>query len=102
METVNKYGNTPLHMAATRGYINIVGHILEWIKGHPDNTYLINIQNNNGHTPAHQAARKGYKETYNLLASAGADLTIKCKKHEKTPAEELKEEPEEEQLKASS
>ncbi|TSJ81215.1 MAG: ankyrin repeat domain-containing protein [Candidatus Cardinium sp.] len=89
LETVNKYGNTPLHIAALRGHIALVKWIVEWIKNDPTSSNLLNIQNNNGHIPAHQAARKGRQEVYNLLAAAGSDLTIKCIKHGMTPPEEL-------------
>ncbi len=32
---------------------------------------------------------KSHKESYDLLVAAGADLTIKCTKHARTPSEEL-------------
>ncbi|MDN5246978.1 MAG: hypothetical protein V3580_02765 [Candidatus Cardinium sp.] len=54
----------------------------------PESRKLLNLTNKNGHTPADQAARKDNKEIYALLVAAGANLTIKCNKHNMTTEEE--------------
>ncbi len=58
LKTVNKYGNTILHIAATRNYIEIIQHIITLIKEHPELNYILNMKNINGHTAGHQAGRK--------------------------------------------
>ncbi|WP_162790015.1 ankyrin repeat domain-containing protein [Cardinium endosymbiont of Sogatella furcifera] len=85
---VNGYGNTLIHIIACLDYTKMMKWIIEWIQTHPDSRDLLNITNAHGHTPAHQAARKGHKDIYNLLVAAGANLTIKCNKHNMTPEEE--------------
>ena len=57
----NKYGNTPIHMAAQNWYTEIV-KILAPLTDNP------NAPNIGGNTPIHLAAWKGYTEIVNILA----------------------------------
>lgn len=67
---VNKKGWTPLHYAASVGDDDIVKILL-------DNSAYIDAASPNGTTPMMMAARAGHASTINLLASQGADPTLK-------------------------
>lgn len=71
-------GNTPLHLAACRGNIEIAAFLLK-------NQAKINIQNNNQETPLHIASEKGDLEMVQLLLlDKGAKKELK-NKQECTP-----------------
>ena len=60
-------GNTPLHIAAQNGHINIVKLLLE-LKA------STSIKNSSGNTPLHMSIEYDYYETSKLLVESGADL----------------------------
>ncbi|KAK9731752.1 Ankyrin repeats (3 copies) [Popillia japonica] len=62
-----KTGATPLHVAAAKGYTNVMKVLLQCS---PD----INLQDNDGWTPLHAAAHWGQKEATELLANNGASM----------------------------
>jgi ankyrin repeat protein len=58
-------GQTSLHLAAQRGYTEIVKILLE-------NDVKVDVQNRNGQTPLHFAAQKGHPEIVEVLLGNGA------------------------------
>jgi hypothetical protein len=64
-------GDTALHIAARRGAIECMVHLLHACQHHKD---LLNAQNKKGRTAVYLAARAGHSEVITLLEKAGADL----------------------------
>ena len=69
INTRNKYRQTPLHLAATGGHIEIVRLLLE--KGAD-----INARDIKG-TPLHWAASRGHLEVVRWLVENGADINAR-------------------------
>jgi ankyrin repeat protein len=68
--TQDRWGNTPLHLAATRGHTNSLSLLLE-LESDP------NAKNNKGWTPAHEAAVGGHCDILEILFERGADMTLR-------------------------
>nr|WP_320110180.1 ankyrin repeat domain-containing protein [Wolbachia endosymbiont (group B) of Chorthippus parallelus] len=68
----NKYGNIPLHWAASYGRLSTVEELIE--KGAD-----INAKNNNGNTPLHWAVKSSHLEVAKFLISNHADVNAKNK-----------------------
>lgn len=69
------FGNTPLHIAAEKGYYSVVEML---IKDNVD----INARNRFGETPLHLAVMMGYKTIVQLLLDNRADASITSMKGE--------------------
>ncbi|XRA96414.1 hypothetical protein NFJ02_01g41220 [Pycnococcus provasolii] len=65
----DKYGDTPLHLAAGNGYHNICKLLVE-------NNANINQPNNKGNTPLHLAAEERHIDVIEILLDGGADTSI--------------------------
>lgn len=63
-------GATPMHVAAAKGYVKVLGLLLA-------SRADVNKQDNDGWTPLHAAARWGQKESAQMLVASGADVDIK-------------------------
>jgi hypothetical protein len=100
---MDKYGSTPLHFAAAKGYVDVARLLLEhgadanakdkegWtplhlaaLWGHADAARLLlehgadaNAKKKDGFTPLHFAAAKGYVDVARLLLEHGADPSIR-------------------------
>ena len=61
---------TPLHVAAVRGDVYIIGLLL-------DAGAEIDVRGEHGHTPLHDAVGQGHTEAVKLLLSRGADPRIR-------------------------
>ncbi len=75
VNTPDQAGNTPLHIAAKEGYLEICSLL---IKNEAD----VNAKEADhlfGRTPLHKAARYGHPETCELLLAAGADINAAAK-----------------------
>ncbi|XP_067668435.1 putative ankyrin repeat protein RF_0381 isoform X2 [Haliotis asinina] len=70
MKTVDKDGNTVLHMACIGGNKDIVGDILS------KTLVDVNSRGQFQRTPAMVAAAHGHKEVFDLLINSGADLAL--------------------------
>lgn len=68
-------GKTPLHLAAEKGFINIVKIILS----HQLKNDLINIQDKKGNTPVHLAAKNNHPSVVSALLKNGANYEEKNK-----------------------
>ena len=68
----DRSGNTPLHIAASRGCVEVARLLLE----HGADP---NAQDKSGKTPLHDAASKGHVDVVKLLLVHGADPTVKDK-----------------------
>jgi ankyrin repeat protein len=66
----DKLGETPLHIAAVRGYNEITSLLI-------DEGVNVNTRNKRGLTPLHTAAWSGHKETVALLIAKGANINAK-------------------------
>jgi ankyrin repeat protein len=66
----DKLGETPLHIAAVRGYNEITSLLIA------EGAY-VNTRNKRGLTPLHAAAWSGHKETVALLIAKGANINAK-------------------------
>jgi ankyrin repeat protein len=66
----DKLGETPLHIAAVRGYNEITSLLI-------DEGANVNIRNQHGLTPLHAAAWSDHKETVGLLIAKGANINAK-------------------------
>ena len=66
----NRYGETPLHMAAFRGHKDIVELLIA--KG-----ANVNAKEKNSATALHFAAQEGHKDIVELLIAKGADVNAK-------------------------
>ncbi len=62
-------GDTPLHVAATRGDARIVGLLL-------DAGAEIDARGEYGHTPLHEAVGQGHIEAVRLLLARGASRSV--------------------------
>ncbi|WP_363463646.1 ankyrin repeat domain-containing protein [Halogeometricum borinquense] len=69
LEAVDESGNNMLHVAASRGKIDIGSDLIE--RG-----IFLNRQGKEGKTPLHYALEMGDNEMATLLISAGADVTV--------------------------
>ncbi len=70
-------GYTLLHLAARKGYIEIVVMLLEEAKKR--NVDIINRSADNGNTPLHDAAHGGHLAVVELLVESGANPNVKNK-----------------------
>jgi ankyrin repeat protein len=70
----DRWGNLPLHIAATQG-ISLLIHPL--VEAGND----LNDQNNDGSTPLRRASENGHEQAVQALLDLGADTTICDKKH---------------------
>ena len=70
----NKSGNTPLHLAARTGHVDIITLL---VAGMPEGE--INCTNCLGDTPLHEAAKSNQPEAVSVLINLGADLEAKNK-----------------------
>ena len=64
------HDSTPLHMASSRGHLNVVELLLKIGAQHDS-------RNRSGRTPLHEAARCGQKDVVKLLIDYGTDVDIK-------------------------
>ena len=71
-----KRKDTPLHIASSKGHIEIIKLLMT------NPNLEINPKNTVEETPLYKAAKFGYNEVIKLLLAAGADSTIKTKKVE--------------------
>lgn len=71
VQSKNKYGNTPLHVACASGFGSdaIIKLLLA-------NGAKCDVRNNTGETPAHYAAHSGQPSSLKTLIFSGADATI--------------------------
>lgn len=67
VRVLDKFGQTPLHLASAAGSVQIVSQILE-ASGKPEE--LVMTKNNSGRIPLHLAALRGNKEAAQRLLSA--------------------------------
>jgi hypothetical protein len=65
-----KYGQTPLHVAAFNDHVDVAKLLLE-------DKADVNAKSNNGSTPLHLAAAKGNKDMVELLLDSKADVDAK-------------------------
>jgi len=70
LEAKNMFGETPLHVAAINGHIDVVEVLLD--KGAD-----LNAKNLLGNTPLHLAASRSQKDMAEILITRGADLEAK-------------------------
>lgn len=89
----DKNGNTLLHFIARDATAhnideNLINAIVLKAKKCDKSKNFINFQNNDGDTPAIIAIKNGNNKLVNLLASAGADLSIKNKQNQYVASEE--------------
>jgi ankyrin repeat protein len=69
VSTRGLFDDTPLHVAAVRGDVHIIGLLL-------DAGAEIDVRGEHGHTPLHEAAGQGHIEAVKLLVSRGANPNI--------------------------
>jgi len=67
----DKRGNTFLHLASSRGYLEIVEILIH------NKNFDINVKNNNGYTPLHSAAEGGHLDVIIYLIDNNGDINIK-------------------------
>ena len=72
VNAVNKFGQTALHIAASRGYQEIVKMLIS-------SGANVNAKDEDGKTPLHLAAKKGQENAVRLLVAAHADTNAKDK-----------------------
>ncbi|KAI1852914.1 hypothetical protein JX265_012942 [Neoarthrinium moseri] len=77
VDTKDKYGRRPLHLAARRGFEAIVRILL-------DNGAQVNAKDDRGMAPLHTAVRDGKESVLLLLLTNGADVDAQDN-HEETP-----------------
>ena len=73
-------GETPLHIAARLGYIEIVKLLLE-----ANAEVDAKSKNSADMTPLHLAVTRGHNEVVNILVKAKADLNARCRYAQETP-----------------
>ena len=66
VSTRGSFNDTPLHVAAVRGDVHIIGLLL-------DAGAEIDVRGEYGHTPLHEAVGQGHTEAVKLLLAKGAD-----------------------------
>ncbi|XP_071451376.1 protein phosphatase 1 regulatory subunit 16A [Hetaerina americana] len=79
LETPDRQGATPLHIASANGYVRVVEFLLE-------QHVSTDVRDEDGWSPAHAAACWGHLEVLEMLAHSGADLEAKTK-HDETPTD---------------
>lgn len=65
----NEKGQTPLHMAAYNGMLEISGYLIAYGSD-------LNARDRNGFTPLHLAAHEGHSEVLKLLIASGAAVNV--------------------------
>jgi len=70
----NMYGNTPLHIAAMCGHVDIARAYIQVCGDKYD--IDIHVKNNNGNTPLHLATQNNREAVVKLLIDAGADVDL--------------------------
>ncbi|XP_046397702.1 transient receptor potential channel pyrexia-like [Ischnura elegans] len=76
----NKYGDTPVHEAASKGCVELLKRFVDHVAtkhGNRERTLaVINSKDGNGSTPVHRAAYCGNRACVSYLIGAGADLSL--------------------------
>lgn len=79
LKTTNERGDTPLHLAASRGFIDMCKCI---IGKHGERKELIKVKNNKGETPLFRAVATYHKKTFVYLYHASKDLDVSLTNNE--------------------
>jgi cytohesin len=70
----DKQGNTPLHLAADNGHVDVVNIYKRMTQTLNEAGLAFNAKDNRGNTPLHLAAGNGHSEVVKLLIETGADV----------------------------
>lgn len=70
VDTKSLFGDYPINIAATRGFINEVSILL-------DNGADVNAKGEHGYTPLHDAVEQGHLDIVKFLVGHGANITIR-------------------------
>ncbi|XP_068497872.1 uncharacterized protein [Phaseolus vulgaris] len=82
LRSTNERGNTPLHLAASRGFIGMCKFI---IGENGERKDLIRVRNNNGETPIFKAGLTGQTKAFVYLHAVSKDLDVSLRNdHEDT------------------
>ncbi|RDX58584.1 hypothetical protein CR513_62088, partial [Mucuna pruriens] len=73
LRSTNERGDTPLHLAASRGFIDVCKYIIGKYGERKD---LIKVKNNNGETPIFRAVLTCQKKTFVYLHHLSQDLDV--------------------------
>ena len=79
LKSTNERGDTPLHLAASRGFIDMCKCI---IGKHGERKELIKVKNNKGETPLFRAVATYHKKTFVYLYHASKDLDVSLTNNE--------------------